>query len=76
MEEQKERLRDSFIKHVPNSFTRTAVAEVYSTLFDKIVNLRKKDMEKSWERVQGKKSGKLVTLNLRDELKPYAARKN
>ena len=54
MEKHKERLRDSFSKCVPNSFTRTAVAEVYSTLFDKMVNLRKKDMEKSWERVQGK----------------------
>ena len=60
---------------MPNCFTRTAVTEVYGTLFDKMVNLRKKDMEKSWERVHGMKSGKLVTLNLRDELKPYAAKK-
>ena len=56
-------------------FTCNAVAIVYTTLFDKMVNLRKKDMEKSWERVQGKKSGKSVTLNLRDGLKPYAANK-
>lgn len=59
---------------MPNSFTRTAITEVYGTLFDKMVNLRK-DMEKSWERVHGIKSGKSVTSNLRDELKPYATKK-
>ena len=60
---------------MPNSFTHTAVAEVYSTLFDKMVNLKEKDMEKSWEPAQRKKSGKLVTMNLRDDLKPYAGKK-
>ena len=52
-----------------------AVMDIYSALFDKMVNLRKKDMEKSWERKLVRQSGSQVTLNLLDELKPYAAKK-
>ena len=44
--------------------------EVYTLLFDKMVNLRKKEMERSWERLDTHNN---VTLNLTDELKPLAA---
>ena len=41
--------------------------------FDKMVNLCKKEMERSWERLETH-TGKNVTLNLRDELKPFAVK--
>lgn len=56
-------------------FTQDAVRKVYESLFCKMVNLRKIDMEKSWERIETQKHGSSVTLNLRDELKVFAAKK-
>ena len=75
MQTHKRNLRELFTEFVPKSFSTEAVMDIYSTLFDKMVNLRKKDLEKSWECKQVCKSGNQVTLNLRDELKPYAAKK-
>ena len=46
--------------------SNAAITEVF-------VNLRKKEMERSWERLD-MHTGKNVTLNLRDELKPFAAK--
>lgn len=54
-----------------DKFSNPTILEVYNLLFSKMVNLRKKDMEKSWERLDNK-TGKDVNLNLRDQLKPYA----
>ena len=54
-------------------FSNATVTEVCTLLCDKMVNLRKKEMEHSWERLD-MHTGKNVTLNLRDELKPFAAK--
>lgn len=75
MQTHKRNLRELFTECVPKSFSTGTVVDIYSALFDKMVNLRKKDMEKSWERKLVCKSGSQVTLNLRDELKPYATKK-
>ena len=53
-------------------FSNATITEVYTSLFDRMVNLRKKEMEKSWERLDTHKN---VTLNLRDELKPFVAKR-
>ena len=68
MQTHKRNLRELFTECVPKSFSTGTVVDI-------MVNLRKKDMEKSWERKLVCKSGYQVTLNLRDELKPYAAKK-
>lgn len=75
MQTHKKNLRELFTECIPKSFSTSTVMDIYSALFDKMVNLRKKDMEKSWERKLVCTSGSQVTLNLRDELKPYAAKK-
>ena len=54
-------------------FSEESVKLVYQTLVEKMLNLRKNDMQKSWDRIQ-KRGGKSIMLNLRDELKPYAAK--
>ena len=72
MESKKDRLLPLFAGCF-TKYTNTTVTKVYNMLFDKMVNLRKKDMEKSWKRLDMQK-GKNITLNLRDQLKPYTAR--
>ena len=74
MQTHKRNLCELFTECIPKSFSTDTVLDIYSALFDKMVNLRK-DMEKLWERKLVCKSGSQVTLNLRDELKPYAAKK-
>ena len=57
-------------------FSEKNVKSVFDTLLEKMLNLRKKDMHKSWERIKTqKRGGKSITLNLKDELKPYATKK-
>ena len=75
--EEKDRLFDMFQKQgISHSFKEESVRTVYDLLFTKMLNLRKKDMQTSWERIQThKKGGKAITLNLRDELKPYATKR-
>ena len=67
MDFHKDRLYAVFAKSFI-TFNSDLLHEVYSLLFNKMLNLRIKDMEKSWERLEGN----TVTLNLRDELKPFA----
>ena len=72
---EKENLFPSFTSQLKtNRFSQSTVKAIYSLLYDKMANLRKKDMEKSVDRLKTHKVGTSVTLNLRDELKPYAAR--
>lgn len=66
----KEVLYPMFAKHFP-TYSKYTLSDVYGLLFQKMLNLRKKDMENSWERLKGS----YLTLNLRDELKPYASKK-
>ena len=72
MEQIKDRLFPLFSSCF-GKFSGATITEVYTLLFDKMVNLRKKEMERSWERLDTH-TGKNVTLNLRDELKPFAAK--
>ena len=72
MESQKDRLFPLFAGCF-SKYTTTTIKEVYTMLFQKMLNLRKKDLEKSWERLD-MQNGKNITLNLRDQLKPYATR--
>lgn len=72
MEQNKDRLFPLFSSCF-GKFSSATITEVYTLLFDKMVNLRKKEMERSWERLDTH-TGKSVTLNLRDELKPFAAK--
>lgn len=73
MEQKKDRLFPLFSSCF-GKFSSATITEVYYTLlFDKMVHLRKKEMERSWERLDTHTS-KSVTLNLRDELKPFAAK--
>ena len=72
MEQSKDRLFPLFSRCF-GKFSSATVTEVYTLLFDKMVNLRKKEMERSWERLDTH-TGKNVTLNLRDELKPFTAK--
>ena len=53
------------------NFSNATITEVYTLLFDNMVNSHKKEMERSWERLDTHKN---VSLNLRDELKPFAAK--
>ena len=50
MRTHKKNLRELFTECIPKSFSADTVMDIYSALFDKMVNLRKKDMKKSWER--------------------------
>ena len=70
MNPHKDKLYPVFAKSFP-TFSKAVTRDSYNLLFDKMLNLRKKDMEHSWER----QKGTAVTLNLRDELKPYASKK-
>ena len=70
MAQHKDRLFPLFSSCFVN-FSNATITEVYTLLFDKMVNLRKKEMERSWERLDTHKN---VSLNLRDELKPFAAK--
>ena len=72
MEQSKEKLFPLFSSCF-GKFSNATVTEVYKLLFDKMVNLRKNEMERSWEMLETH-IGKNVTLNLRDELKPFAAK--
>ena len=59
-----------------HSLPSTEAHAVYEDLFTKMINLRKEDWKTSNERVQSKKGKRSdVTLMLRDELKPFAVKK-
>jgi lysine/ornithine N-monooxygenase len=70
MEQNKDRLLPLYSTCF-EKFSNATITEVYTLLFDKMVNLRKKEMERSWERLDTRKN---ATLNLRDELKPFAVK--
>ena len=70
MNTHKDKLYPVFATNFP-TFSKHVTRDSYNLLFDKMLNLRKKDMERSWERQKGTS----VTLNLRDELKPCASKK-
>ena len=72
MDKNKDRLFSLFSSCF-GKFSNATITEVYTLLYDKMVNLRKKEMERSWERLD-MHTGENVTLNLRDELKPLAAK--
>ena len=69
MNPHKDKLYPVFAKSFP-TFSKAVTRDSYNLLFDKMLNLWKKDMEHSWEW----QKGTAVTLNLRDELKPYASK--
>ena len=70
MNPHKEKLYPVFAKSFP-TFSKDVTHDSYNLLFDKMLNLWKKDMEHSWERQKGTS----VTLNLRDQLKPCTSKK-
>ena len=72
MNKNKDRLLPLFYNCF-GKFSNAAITEVYTLLYNKMVNLRKKELKRSWERLD-MHTGKNVTLNLRDESKPFAAK--
>ncbi len=67
---EKDALFRSFTSQLSHEFRESTVKSIYSLLFDKMANLRKKDMEKSMDRFKNYNKCTSVALNLRDELKP------
>ena len=70
MNPHKEKLYPVFAKSF-TTFSKDVTRDSYNLLFDKMLNLRKKDMEHLWERQKATS----VTLNLRDQLKSCASKK-
>ena len=75
LDKEKDNLFGAFVSQLRTSdFSENTISPIYSLLYTKMTNLRKKDMERSMERIRSHETGASVTLNLRDQLKPFAAK--